>query len=228
MKSPVRCRRSGISPIAGPHRLCDDSHDVRTVLIVDDHAGFRGFARRLLEAGGFTVVGEASDGASALAASKSCAPSSCSWTSSCRTRTASRSPSSSPTTLERPVVILTSSREAVEFAAAARAQPRARLHPQGRSLGTALAALAGEIAMSRRLLVGSRSRARSSPAPPRRAGALSAQGYDDHRRDRAARRRWRSTRSGSSTGLIAWQRRPENRVGALMTAARVRRTRCRT
>jgi CheY-like chemotaxis protein len=39
-----------------------------TVLIVDDHAGFRGFARRLLEADGFTVVGEAGDGISALAA----------------------------------------------------------------------------------------------------------------------------------------------------------------
>jgi two-component system nitrate/nitrite response regulator NarL len=40
----------------------------KTVLIVDDHAGFRGLARRLLEAGGFTVVGEAADGASALSA----------------------------------------------------------------------------------------------------------------------------------------------------------------
>lgn len=38
------------------------------MLIVDDHAGFRRFARRLLEAGGYTVVGEAADGASALAA----------------------------------------------------------------------------------------------------------------------------------------------------------------
>jgi DNA-binding NarL/FixJ family response regulator len=40
----------------------------QTVLIVDDHARFRGFARRLLEADGFEVVGEAGDGASALAA----------------------------------------------------------------------------------------------------------------------------------------------------------------
>ena len=40
----------------------------QTVLIVDDHAGFRGLARRLLEASGFTVVGEAEDGASALSA----------------------------------------------------------------------------------------------------------------------------------------------------------------
>ena len=37
------------------------------MLIVDDHAGFRSFARALLEAEGFEVVGEAEDGASALA-----------------------------------------------------------------------------------------------------------------------------------------------------------------
>jgi CheY-like chemotaxis protein len=41
-----------------------------TVLIVDDHRGFRGFARRMLEADGFTVVAEAGDGRSALAALK--------------------------------------------------------------------------------------------------------------------------------------------------------------
>lgn len=40
----------------------------RTVLIVDDHDSFRAAARALLEAGGFEVVGEAADGASALAA----------------------------------------------------------------------------------------------------------------------------------------------------------------
>jgi DNA-binding NarL/FixJ family response regulator len=34
-------------------------------LIVDDHAGFRASARRMLEAGGFEVVGEAGDGAAA-------------------------------------------------------------------------------------------------------------------------------------------------------------------
>ncbi len=40
----------------------------RTVLIVDDHAAFRSAARALLQAAGFDVVGEAPDGASALAA----------------------------------------------------------------------------------------------------------------------------------------------------------------
>jgi DNA-binding NarL/FixJ family response regulator len=38
----------------------------QTVLIVDDHAGFRGAARALLEADGFVVVGEAADGRQAL------------------------------------------------------------------------------------------------------------------------------------------------------------------
>jgi DNA-binding NarL/FixJ family response regulator len=39
-----------------------------TVLIVDDHARFRALARKMLEAHGYEVVGEADDGASALAA----------------------------------------------------------------------------------------------------------------------------------------------------------------
>lgn len=37
-----------------------------TVLIVDDHEGFRAVARRLLEDQGLEVVGEAADGAGAL------------------------------------------------------------------------------------------------------------------------------------------------------------------
>jgi DNA-binding NarL/FixJ family response regulator len=42
----------------------------QTVLIVDDHAGFRRMARRLLEASGLTVVGEAEDAASAIIAAR--------------------------------------------------------------------------------------------------------------------------------------------------------------
>jgi DNA-binding NarL/FixJ family response regulator len=38
-----------------------------TVLIVDDHGSFRASARALLEAEGYQVVGEAADGAQALA-----------------------------------------------------------------------------------------------------------------------------------------------------------------
>jgi DNA-binding NarL/FixJ family response regulator len=41
---------------------------VMSVLIVDDHPSFRASARRLLEAEGFNVVGEAADGHEAIAA----------------------------------------------------------------------------------------------------------------------------------------------------------------
>jgi DNA-binding NarL/FixJ family response regulator len=41
---------------------------VKTVLIVDDHAGFRATARKLLLSAGFDVVGEAADGSQALEA----------------------------------------------------------------------------------------------------------------------------------------------------------------
>jgi DNA-binding NarL/FixJ family response regulator len=44
------------------------------VLIVDDHSSFRSFARRLLVADGFDVVGEAVDGAGAVDAVRTLAP----------------------------------------------------------------------------------------------------------------------------------------------------------
>jgi DNA-binding NarL/FixJ family response regulator len=44
------------------------------VLIVDDHAGFRACARRLLESEGYIVVGEAADSASALEAARELEP----------------------------------------------------------------------------------------------------------------------------------------------------------
>jgi DNA-binding NarL/FixJ family response regulator len=45
-----------------------------TALIVDDHPSFRRFARKLLEAAGFLVVGDVEDGASALAAVRKLRP----------------------------------------------------------------------------------------------------------------------------------------------------------
>ena len=54
--------------MAARRGLCDDSALMtRTVLIVDDHPSFRATARTLLEAEGFDVVGEAVNGAEALA-----------------------------------------------------------------------------------------------------------------------------------------------------------------
>jgi DNA-binding NarL/FixJ family response regulator len=44
------------------------------ILIVDDHAGFREHARRLLECEGYRVVGEAADSSSALDAARALGP----------------------------------------------------------------------------------------------------------------------------------------------------------
>jgi DNA-binding NarL/FixJ family response regulator len=45
-----------------------------TLLIVDDHAGFRSLARRLLTSGGFEVVGEAANGQAAVTAARRLQP----------------------------------------------------------------------------------------------------------------------------------------------------------
>jgi DNA-binding NarL/FixJ family response regulator len=45
-----------------------------SILLVDDHAGFRAQARTLLEAEGYSVAGEAPDGRTAVAAASSLRP----------------------------------------------------------------------------------------------------------------------------------------------------------
>jgi DNA-binding NarL/FixJ family response regulator len=116
----------------------------RTVLIVDDHAGFRGFARRLLEADGFTVVGEAADGMSALSAVAERQPELVLLDIvlpdldgfAVAERLADRAPDS--------VVVLTSSREAADFGARlARSTAAGFIHKDDLS-GAALASFAGE------------------------------------------------------------------------------------
>lgn len=54
--------------------MWDDEVVPTTALIVDDHSSFRRFARRLLESAGYDVVGEAEDGASAIAAVRALRP----------------------------------------------------------------------------------------------------------------------------------------------------------
>ena len=58
-----------------PYLLGWDDEAMRpTLLIVDDHAGFRALARRLLGSGGFEVVGEAADGRAGVAAARELRP----------------------------------------------------------------------------------------------------------------------------------------------------------
>jgi DNA-binding NarL/FixJ family response regulator len=62
-------------PPLGRRRRADSIPGVqRTVLIVDDHEGFRTCARRTLELDGWEVVGEAPDGASGIEAAGRLAP----------------------------------------------------------------------------------------------------------------------------------------------------------
>jgi DNA-binding NarL/FixJ family response regulator len=57
------------------HReLLERLRPARRVLVVDDHPSFRRCARALLQSEGFEVVGEAADGAAALAAVADLAP----------------------------------------------------------------------------------------------------------------------------------------------------------
>lgn len=63
-----------VRPDARTVVLCDDSGVACTVLIVDDHAGFRSFARGLLQGEGFDVVGEVADGDSAVVAAAALRP----------------------------------------------------------------------------------------------------------------------------------------------------------
>lgn len=57
-----------------PTGMGRDDRGVRSVLVVDDHAEFRTSVRALLEADGFTVVGEAATGAEAIRAADDLAP----------------------------------------------------------------------------------------------------------------------------------------------------------
>src|SRR5438067_8650796 len=66
MRLAARAVRSAVWIQAGP--CARIVLMAKTVLIVDDHPSFRASARRMLEAHGFEVVGEAEDGGAALAA----------------------------------------------------------------------------------------------------------------------------------------------------------------
>ena len=72
-RSAPRRRKSVDSRIPVSRGRCDDLL-VTSVLIVDDHPGFRASARALLQAEGYEVVGEAGDGASALEAARALHP----------------------------------------------------------------------------------------------------------------------------------------------------------
>ena len=116
----------------------------KTALIVDDHPSFRASARRLLEAYGYQVVGEAEDGLGALAAAGSLRPD--------LVLLDVRLPDIDGFEVAKmlldahgpdPQIVLTSSHDARDLAEAIDASGASGFIPKGELTGTALAALLG-------------------------------------------------------------------------------------
>jgi DNA-binding NarL/FixJ family response regulator len=122
---------------------CHHLHMGLTVLIVDDHPTFRRFARRLLEAAGFAVVGEAPDGAAALAAVRELRPDAVLLDVVLPDRSGLDIAEALARRPERPLVVLTSSRDAEDLGAALNDAPVLGFIPKGELSGPAFAALVG-------------------------------------------------------------------------------------
>ena len=123
---------------------CDDVAVPTTALIVDDHPSFRRLAGKLLEAAGFVVVGEAEDGASAITAVRDLRPDVVLLDVLLPDTTGflvARRLAAEP---ERPLVVLTSSRSAIDFGALVRSEHTSGFIPKRDLTVASLAAVIGE------------------------------------------------------------------------------------
>lgn len=114
-----------------------------TVLIVDDHAGFRSFARALLEAEGFDVVGEATDGVSAVALAQELAPALVLLDIGLPDMDGFAVCAAMLEEGARPAVVLTSSRDVSSYRRRLKRSGARGFIAKGELSGSALAALAG-------------------------------------------------------------------------------------
>jgi DNA-binding NarL/FixJ family response regulator len=114
-----------------------------TVLIVDDHAAFRASAWTLLQAEGFDVIGEATDGQKPWRRSSRCGRRSSCSTFSCPILTASRWAEQLVAVPDPPAVVLISSRDATAYGPRLQATPARGFIPKRGLSGEALAALVG-------------------------------------------------------------------------------------
>lgn len=113
------------------------------VLIVDDHPSFRASARRLLAAEGFDVVGEAEDGASALAEAARLLPQLVLLDVQLPDIDGFEVAARLTRGGDGPVVVLTSSRDGSDFGPLVAASGAAGFVPKGDLTGDALHAIVG-------------------------------------------------------------------------------------
>ena len=114
-----------------------------TVLIVDDHAGFRRAARALLGAEGFEVVGEAGDAAEALRQVATLRPQLVLLDIQLPDIDGFALAERLHAAPDRPAVILVSSRDAGEYGGRVETAPSRGFIPKSRLSGAAIRALVG-------------------------------------------------------------------------------------
>ena len=114
-----------------------------TVLIVDDHADFRVSASALLEAEGFAVVGEAADGAAAIAEVARLRPEVVLLDIQLPDVDGLNVAERLAAAPDPPVIVLISSREAAAYGPRLQAAPARGFIPKRELSGAALTALVG-------------------------------------------------------------------------------------
>ncbi len=114
-----------------------------SILIVDDHPGFRASARRLLEASGYEVIGEAVDGDAALAAIGELRPELVLLDVQLPDIDGFEVARRIDAGDARPVIVLTSSRDGSDFGRAIDESPAAGFVPKAELSGEAIAELVG-------------------------------------------------------------------------------------
>ena len=112
-----------------------------TVLIVDDHPGFRSSARMLLEAEGFEVVGEAADGRTAISAARDLEPDVVLLDVQLPDLDGFEVSSRLTANGARPAVVLTSSRDGCDYGSLAGSSGARGFIPKSELSGVALEAL---------------------------------------------------------------------------------------
>jgi DNA-binding NarL/FixJ family response regulator len=124
-----------------PACVCDDDSVRPTVLIVDDHEGFRTSARALLEADGFDVVGESADGGGALRAVSELRPQVVLLDIQLPDMDGFAVAARLAETSDPPAVVLISSRDAAAYGPRLRATPSRGFIPKSELSGKTLADL---------------------------------------------------------------------------------------
>ena len=130
-----------VRPGAGSCGRCDTCPVPLTVLIVDDHEGFRQVARTLLEADGVEVVGEAADGESAIAEAERLRPQRVLLDVQLPGIDGFEVAARLGETRDPPAVVLTSSYAADSYRRRLAQRPARAFIPKGELSGEALAAL---------------------------------------------------------------------------------------